>query len=110
MAPSISGLPGKVKPVVPEVVNQIAYQVIGNDLTLTLAAEAGQLQLNAMEPVIVFNILQSMRMLMRGMVTLREKCVLGIEAEEERCRELLDGSLVTAVSYTHLTLPTIYSV
>ena len=56
-------MPGKVNPVMPEVVNQIAYQVIGNDLTVTLAAEAGQLQLNAMEPVIVFNILQSMRML-----------------------------------------------
>jgi len=91
-------MPGKVNPVVPEVVNQIAYQVIGNDLTVTLAAEAGQLQLNAMEPVIVFNILQSMRMLMRGMVTLREKCVLGIEADEERCRELLDGSLVTVTA------------
>jgi len=91
-------MPGKVNPVVPEVVNQIAYQVIGNDLTVTLAAEAGQLQLNAMEPVIVFNILQSMRMLMRGMVTLREKCVRGIEADEERCRELLDGSLVTVTA------------
>ena len=91
-------MPGKVNPVVPEVVNQIAYQVIGNDLTVTLAAEAGQMQLNAMEPVIVFNILQSMRMLMRGMVTLREKCVLGIEADEERCRELLDGSLVTVTA------------
>ena len=91
-------MPGKVNPVVPEVVNQIAYQIIGNDLTVTLAAEAGQLQLNAMEPVIVFNILQSMRMLMRGMVTLREKCVLGIEADEERCRELLDGSLVTVTA------------
>jgi len=91
-------MPGKVNPVVPEVVNQIAYQVIGNDLTVTLAAEAGQLQLNAMEPVIVFNILQSMRMLMRGIVTLREKCVLGIETDEERCRELLDGSLVTVTA------------
>ncbi len=91
-------MPGKINPVVPEVVNQIAYQVIGNDLTVTLAAEAGQLQLNAMEPVIVFNILQSMRMLMRGMVTLREKCVIGIEADEERCRELLDGSLITVTA------------
>ncbi len=91
-------MPGKVNPVVPEVVNQIAYQVIGNDLTVTLAAEAGQLQLNAMEPVIVFNILQSMRMLMRGMLTLREKCVIGIEADEERCRELLDGSLITVTA------------
>ena len=91
-------MPGKVNPVIPEVVNQIAYQVIGNDLTVTLAAEAGQLQLNAMEPVIVLNILQSMRMLTRGMATLREKCILGIEADRQRCRELLEGSLVTVTA------------
>ena len=91
-------MPGKVNPVIPEVVNQIAYQVIGNDLTVTMAAEAGQLQLNAMEPVIVLNILQSMRMLMRGMQVLREKCILGIEADRERCRELLEGSLVTVTA------------
>ena len=91
-------MPGKVNPVIPEVVNQIAYQVIGNDLTVTLAAEAGQLQLNAMEPVIVFNILQSMRMLMRGMDVLRKKCIIGIEADEERCRELLEGSLVAVTA------------
>jgi aspartate ammonia-lyase len=91
-------MPGKVNPVIPEVVNQIAYQVIGNDLTVTLAAEAGQLQLNAMEPVIVLNILQSMRMLMRGMQVLRDKCILGIEADRERCRELLEGSLVTVTA------------
>ena len=91
-------MPGKVNPVIPEVVNQIAYQVIGNDLTVTMAAEAGQLQLNAMEPVIVLNILQSMRMLMRGMGTLREKCIIGIEADRERCRELLEGSLVTVTA------------
>jgi aspartate ammonia-lyase len=91
-------MPGKVNPVMPEVVNQIAFQVIGNDLTVTLAAEAGQLQLNAMEPVIVFNILQSMRMLARGMVVLREKCILGIEADEERCRFLLENSLVAVTA------------
>ena len=91
-------MPGKVNPVIPEVVNQIAYQVIGNDLTVTMAAEAGQLQLNAMEPVIVLNILQSMRMLMRGMSVLREKCIIGIEADRERCRELLEGSLVTVTA------------
>ena len=95
-------MPGKVNPVIPEVVNQIAYQVIGNDLTVTLAAEAGQLQLNAMEPVIVLNILQSMRMLIRGMGVLREKCVIGIEADRERCRELLEGSLVTVTALTPL--------
>ena len=91
-------MPGKVNPVIPEVVNQIAYQVIGNDLTVTMASEAGQLQLNAMEPVIVLNILQSMGMLMRGMKVLREKCILGIEADRERCRELLEGSLVTVTA------------
>jgi aspartate ammonia-lyase len=87
-------MPGKVNPVMPEVINQIAFQVIGNDLTVTMAAEAGQLQLNAMEPVIVFNILQSMRMLTRGMKVLREKCIVGIEADRERCKELLEHSLV----------------
>jgi aspartate ammonia-lyase len=91
-------MPGKVNPVIPEVVNQIAFQVIGNDLTVTLAAEAGQLQLNAMEPVIVLNILQSMRMLMNGMQVLREKCIVGIEADRERCRELLEGSLVAVTA------------
>ncbi len=91
-------MPGKVNPVMPEVINQIAYQVIGNDLTVTLAAEAGQLQLNAMEPVIVFNILQSMRMLTRGMKVLREKCIVGIEADRERCLELLDHSLVAVTA------------
>jgi aspartate ammonia-lyase len=91
-------MPGKVNPVIPEVVNQIAYQVIGNDLTVTMAAEAGQLQLNAMEPVIVLNILQSMRMLIHGMSTLREKCIVGIEADRERCRELLEGSLITVTA------------
>jgi aspartate ammonia-lyase len=91
-------MPGKVNPVMPEVVNQIAYQVIGNDLTVTMAAEAGQLQLNAMEPVIVFNILQSMRMLTRGMTVLRLHCIEGIEADEERCRELLEHSLVAVTA------------
>ena len=91
-------MPGKVNPVMPEVMNQIAYQVIGNDLTVTLGAEAGQLQLNAMEPVIVFNILQSMRMLTRGMKVLREKCVEGIEADAVRCNALLEHSLVAVTA------------
>jgi aspartate ammonia-lyase len=91
-------MPGKVNPVMPEVVNQIAFQVVGNDLTVTMAAEAGQLQLNAFEPVIVFNILQSMRMLTRGMKVLREKCIVGIEADRERCQELLEHSLVAVTA------------
>jgi aspartate ammonia-lyase len=91
-------MPGKVNPVMPEVINQIAFQVIGNDLTVTMAAESGQLQLNAMEPVIVFNILQSMRMLTRGMKVLRERCVDGIEADRERCQEMLEHSLVAVTA------------
>ena len=99
-------MPGKVNPVIPEMMNQIGFQVIGNDLTVTLAASAGQLQLNAMEPVIVLNILQSMRMLSRGMEILKTRCVDGLEVDVERCRELLDQSLVlatplaTVVGYT----------
>ncbi|MDE2385747.1 MAG: aspartate ammonia-lyase, partial [Alphaproteobacteria bacterium] len=91
-------MPGKVNPVIPEVVNQIAFQVIGNDLTVTMAAEAGQMQLNAFEPVIAFNILQSMRMLTRGMKVLREKCVDGIEADAARCKALLEHSLVAVTA------------
>ncbi len=91
-------MPGKVNPVIPEMVNQVAYQVIGNDLTVTLAAEAGQLQLNAMEPVLIFNVLQSMRMLTRAFEVLTDRCVSGIEADEARCAALLSGSLVAVTA------------
>ncbi len=91
-------MPGKVNPVIPEVVNQVAYQVIGNDLTVTMAAEAGQLQLNAMEPVIIYKVLESMRMLSRAMAVLTDRCVTGIEADEARCEALLTGSLVHATA------------
>ncbi len=100
MQPGSSIMPGKVNPVIPEVVNQVAYQVIGNDLTVTMAAEAGQLQLNVMEPVITLNLLQSVRMMTRAMTVLNERCVRGITANEERCRELVMNSigLVTALN------------
>lgn len=91
-------MPGKVNPVIPEVVNQVAFQVIGNDLTVTMAAEAGQLQLNAMEPVAIFNILQSIRILKRAMTCLTDRCVVGIEADEARCGALLENSLALATS------------
>ncbi|WP_386074374.1 aspartate ammonia-lyase [Tropicimonas aquimaris] len=91
-------MPGKVNPVIPEVVNQIAFQVIGNDLTVTMAAEAGQLQLNAMKPVAILNILQSLRILKSGMACLTDRCVLGIEADEARCHFLLNNSLAYATS------------
>jgi aspartate ammonia-lyase len=100
MQPGSSIMPGKVNPVVPEVVNQIAFKVIGNDLTVTLAAEAGQLELNVMEPVIVQSIFESIEMLKNGMETLRFRCVEGITANEKRCRELVENSigLVTALN------------
>lgn len=100
MQPGSSIMPGKVNPVIPEVVNQIAFKVIGNDLTVSLAAEAGQLQLNVMEPVIAQSILESMEMLKNGMFTLKYRCVDGITANEQVCRDMVERSigLVTALN------------
>lgn len=100
MQPGSSIMPGKVNPVIPEVVNQIAYKVIGNDLTVTLAAEAGQLELNVMEPIIVHSLFESIVMLINGMETLREKCIKGITANKEHCRNMVYNSigLVTALN------------
>lgn len=100
MQPGSSIMPGKVNPVIPEVVNQIAYKVIGNDLVVTLAAEAGQLQLNVMEPIIVQSLFESMEMLKNGMKTLKHKCIDGITANVKRCREMVENSigLVTALN------------
>ncbi len=97
--PGSSIMPGKVNPVIPEVVNQVAYRVIGNDLVVTLAAEAGQLQLNVMEPVIAASILESLKILANAVVTLRHNCVEGIVANAEHCRTLVENSigLVTAL-------------
>ncbi len=100
MQPGSSIMPGKINPVIPEVVNQIAFKVIGNDLTVTLAAEAGQLQLNVFEPIIVESLFESIEMLKNGMMTLKQKCVDGTTANEERCRSLVENSigLVTALN------------
>jgi aspartate ammonia-lyase len=97
--PGSSIMPGKVNPVIPEVVNQIAFEVIGNDLTITMAAEAGQLQLNVMEPVITFNLFESLDMLTAGVTTLTERCIRGIIANHEHARQMVEGSvgLVTAL-------------
>ncbi len=97
--PGSSIMPGKVNPVIPEVVNQIAFKVIGNDLTVTLGAEAGQLQLNVFEPVIAQSIFESIEMLKNGMDTLRLRCVDGITADEAQCRKSVERSfaLVTAL-------------
>ena len=98
--PGSSIMPGKVNPVIPEVVNQVAFRVIGNDLTVTMAAEAGQLELNVMEPIIVYGLFESIEMLAHAIDTLREKCVVGITANEEVCRRMVYHSigLVTALN------------
>lgn len=93
MQPGSSIMPGKVNPVIPEAVNQTAFQVIANDMAVTLAAEAGQLQLNAMEPLIIYNLLNSMRMLGEACRMLEHRCIRGIKANRERCAELLDISI-----------------
>src|SRR6059058_5043830 len=79
-------MPGKVNPVIPEVVNQVAFLVIGHDLTVTMCAEGGQLQLNAFEPTIGYCVLSSLRTLTAAVNTLTQRCVSGIEADQDRCR------------------------
>ncbi len=93
-------MPGKVNPVIPEVVNQIAFEVIGNDVTVTFAAEAGQLQLNAFEPIIAHNLLNSLIYLRQGCLTLAERCVRGITANRERLDDIVNHSIgiVTALN------------
>ena len=100
LQPGSSIMPGKVNPVIPEVVNQIAYQVIGGDMTISMASEAGQLQLNVMEPIIAFNLFQNLKMMARGCRVLSEKCVQGISVNRERCREMVEHSIgiVTALN------------
>ena len=102
MQPGSSIMPGKVNPVIPEVMNQICYRIIGNDLTVTFAAEAGQLQLNVMEPVMVHAIFSSIRMLEKGMERLRVLCVDGITANVQHCRDMVLNSIgiVTALNPT----------
>lgn len=86
-------MPGKVNPVIPEVVNQVAYLVIGHDLTVTMCSESGQLQLNAFEPTIGYCILSSLRHLTAALGTLTTRCVNGIEADRERCLVLVEDSI-----------------
>ena len=92
-------MPGKVNPVIPEVVNQVCFDVIGSDVTVTLAAEAGQLQLNVFEPVIAYRLLGSIDELVNGCTVLRERCVVGITANRERMRQFVQNSIgiVTAL-------------
>lgn len=97
--PGSSIMPGKVNPVIPEVVNQVAFNIIGNDMTVTMAAEAGQLELNAFEPIIFYNLIQSVETLTYAVHTFVDNCVTGITANRERCRDLVENSvgIITAL-------------
>jgi aspartate ammonia-lyase len=86
-------MPGKVNPVIPEVVNQSCYYVIGQDLTVTMAAEAGQLQLNVMEPIIAFSLFTSLEYLGNAIISLIDKCVVDITANEEHCKDMVMNSI-----------------
>lgn len=98
--PGSSIMPGKVNPVMPEMINQVAFQVIGNDHTICLASEAGQLELNVMEPVLVFNLLQSISIMNNAFHAFTEYCLKGIEANEERLKEYVEKSvgIITAIN------------
>lgn len=91
--PGSSIMPGKVNPVIPEVMNQVCYKVIGNDMCITFASDNAQLELNVMEPVIAYTLFESIHLLTNGLDTLRTLCVDGIVANEERCRQLVEGSI-----------------
>jgi aspartate ammonia-lyase len=98
--PGSSIMPGKINPVIPEAMSQVAYQVIGSDVTIGMAAEAGQLQLNAMEPLIAYNILESIRLMTRAMRMLEVRCVNGITANATHCRSMVENSIgiITALN------------
>ena len=86
-------MPGKINPVIPEVVDQVAFEVIGNDLTVTLAAEGGQLQLNAFEPIIAHSLFKSVNHLRAACLTLEARCIRGITANEQQLQAIVHGSI-----------------
>ena len=98
--PGSSIMPGKVNPVMAEVVNQVAFQVIGNDLTISSASEAGQFELNVMEPVLFFNLIQSISTMTNVFKVFTEKCLVGIKANAEHLKEYVEKSvgIITAVN------------
>jgi aspartate ammonia-lyase len=110
MQPGSSIMPGKVNPVIPEVVNQVCFDVIGGDVTVTMAAEAGQLQLNVFEPVIAYRLLRSVETLSNACVVLQERCVEGITANPARMRHFVEHSigivtaLVPIIGYENATV------
>lgn len=99
MQPGSSIMPGKVNPVMPEMVNQVCFDIMGKDVTISIASEAGQLELNVMEPIMAFSLFNGINRLGRGLRALQDKCISGITANAERCRQLVEQSigLVTAL-------------
>jgi aspartate ammonia-lyase len=93
-------MPGKVNPVIPEAVNQIAFRIMGNDMTITIAAQAGQLELNAFLPLIAQSLFEMLELLQKGLRMFIDKCIRGIRADTDRCRQLVEESftLITALS------------
>jgi aspartate ammonia-lyase len=98
MQPGSSIMPGKVNPVIPEVMNQVCFDVIGGDITVTMAAEAGQLQLNAFEPIIAYRLLRSIDELRNACIVLRTRCVVGITANPLRLRQFVERSIGIATA------------
>jgi aspartate ammonia-lyase len=93
MQPGSSIMPGKVNPVIPEMVNQVCFDIIGGDVTVTMAAEAGQLQLNVFEPIIAFRLLSGMTYLARACKILQDRCIEGITANRERMAQFVEQSV-----------------
>lgn len=100
LQPGSSIMPGKINPVIPEVVNQVAFDIIGKDVTVTMAAEAGQLELNVMEPIIAFTLFTGIQRLGRAFYALQDRCMAGITANKEHCRHLVENSIgiITALN------------
>ena len=96
-------MPGKVNPIIPEVVDQVAFEVIGNDITVTLAAEAGQLELNVMEPVIALTCSHRWTCSGRACRTLADRCVDGITANREVCRWMVENSIGLVTALIHIS-------
>ena len=93
-------MPGKVNPVIPELVNQVCYQIIGYDVTISMACEASELELNMAEPIIAYDLLHGLMILKNACITLAARCIVGITANEAQCRRFVENSigLVTALN------------
>ena len=100
MQPGSSIMPGKVNPVIPEMVSQVCFTIIGYDVTVSMAAEAGELELNMAEPIMAYCLLHGLMILRNAAITLTSRCIVGIEANEDRCLEYVQNSigLVTALN------------